>query len=250
MAASEEGPSELSPIGRTAAPLRRRVVEALRLSIINGKLAPGTRLIERELIEMMGVSRTVLREALRQLEAEGLIDVVANKGAVVRTLSRAEAEDLYAIRAALEGLAARLFTERAGAGRREALAAALKATAAAYEEGDPETIVARKSRFYEILFGGAESETLSAMIDRLQARVWRWRVLGLAHPRRSDTRPHESIEDLSALVDAIDQGNAELAERIARREVMNAAAEAMRLIGVDEGKAAVAGKRGPPLRAG
>jgi DNA-binding GntR family transcriptional regulator len=243
MVASQEGPSELGPIGRTAAPLRRRVVEALRLSIINGKLAPGTRLIERELIEMMGVSRTVLREALRQLETEGLIDVVANKGAVVRTLSRAEAEDLYAIRAALEGLAARLFTERANASKREALTAALKTTAAAYEEGDPETIIARKSLFYEILFGGAESETLSAMIDRLQARVWRWRVLGLAHPRRSGSRPHETIQDLSALVDAIENGNGELAERIARKEVMNAAAEAMRLIGEDDVAPAVAGKR-------
>jgi len=75
------GTSKIGPIGRTAAPLRRRVVEALRLSLVHGRLAPGARLIERELIEMMGVSRTVLREALRQLEAEGLIDVVANPSA-------------------------------------------------------------------------------------------------------------------------------------------------------------------------
>jgi DNA-binding GntR family transcriptional regulator len=248
MVALRDGPNELSPIGRTAAPLRHRVVEALRLSIVQGRLEPGARLIERELIEMMGVSRTVLREALRQLETEGLIDVVANKGAVVRTLSRAEAEDLYAIRAVLEGLAARLFTQRANATKREALAAALARTAAAYEEGDPEIIVERKTAFYDILFRGAESETLSAMIDALQARVWRWRMLGLAHPRRSGTRPHEAIHDLSALVDAIGDGNADLAERIARNEVMNAAAEAMRLIAGDDGKPMVAGKRGTTAR--
>jgi DNA-binding GntR family transcriptional regulator len=245
----QDGPNEFGPIGRTAAPLRHRVVEALRLSIVQGRLAPGARLIERELIEMLGVSRTVLREALRQLETEGLIDVVANKGAVVRTLGRAEAEDLYAIRAVLEGLAARLFTERATATKREGLAAALAETAAAYDLGDPEVIIARKTAFYDILFRGAESETLSAMIDALQARVWRWRMLGLAHPRRSDTRPHEAIQDLSALVDAIGAGNADLAERIARKEVMNAAAEAMRLIAEDDGKAETVGKRGKPAGA-
>ena len=226
--------SDIGPIGRTAAPLRRRVVEALRLSIVHGQLAPGARLIERELIEMMGVSRTVLREALRQLEAEGLIDVVANKGAVVRILSRAEAEDLYAIRAVLEGLAARLCTQRANGSKNRALAVALSQTASAYEKDDPQTIVETKNAFYEILFRGTQSETLCAMIDSLQARVWRWRVLGLAHPRRSDRRPTETIEALGALVASIDSGDANLAERIARDEVMNAASEAMRLLDEDE----------------
>lgn len=226
--------SKSRPIGRTAAPLRRQVVEALRESIVHGRLAPGARLIERELIEMMGVSRTVLREALRQLEAEGLIDVIANKGAVVRVLSRAEAEDLYAIRAVLEGLAARLFTQRANSTVRQALAAALDQTARAYQDNDPQTIVEAKNEFYATLFRGAESETLSSMIDSLQARVWRWRVLGLGHPRRSGDRSTETIENLGALVTAIDSGDADRAELIARDEVMNAASEAMRLLAEDE----------------
>jgi DNA-binding GntR family transcriptional regulator len=221
-------------VDRTAAPLRRSVVEALRQSIVLGRLAPGARLIERELIEMMGVSRTVVREALRQLEAEGLIDVVANKGAVVRNLGRAEAEDLYAIRAVLEGLAARLFAERADKTARDDLAAALAATVRAYDEGDPAVIVETKNAFYATLFGGAGSETLSEMIDALQARVWRWRVLGVAHPQRSGDRSVEAVRDLAALVAAIDAGDAAAAERIARAEVMNAANEALRLIGEDE----------------
>jgi DNA-binding GntR family transcriptional regulator len=89
-------------IRRSAAPLRHEVLEALRAAIVSGRLAPGARLIERELIAMMSVSRTVIREALRQLEAEGLVDVVPNRGAVVRELTLAEARDLYAIRALLE----------------------------------------------------------------------------------------------------------------------------------------------------
>jgi GntR family transcriptional regulator, trigonelline degradation regulator len=230
MAELQSDAGEFSPIGRTAAPLRQRVVEALRDSIVHGRLAPGARLIERELIERMGVSRTVLREALRQLETEGLIDVVANKGAVVRSLSRAEAQDLYAIRAVLEGLAARLFTERADEAMRRTLAQAFAETAAAYEEDDPEKIVAMKNRFYETLFRGAQSETLSTMIESLQARVWRWRVLGHAHPRRSDKRSVETVRNLGSLVAAIDDSDAERAERIARDEVTNAASEAMRLL--------------------
>ena len=93
-------PPPVPTIRRSAAPLRREVLEALRASIVNGRLAPGARLIERELIGMMGVSRTVIREALRQLEAEGLVDVVPNRGAIVRELTVDEARDLYAIRAA------------------------------------------------------------------------------------------------------------------------------------------------------
>jgi len=230
MAELQSEAGEFLPIGRTAAPLRQRVVEALRDSIVHGRLAPGARLIERELIERMGVSRTVLREALRQLETEGLIDVVANKGAVVRNLSHAEAQDLYAIRAVLEGLAARLFAERADPAARSALAEVLSQTAKAYGEGDPEDIVAAKNRFYETLFRGAKSETLSVMIESLQARVWRWRVLGLAHPQRSDRRPAETVRNLGSLVAAIEEGDADRAERIARDEVMNAASEAMRLL--------------------
>jgi GntR family transcriptional regulator, trigonelline degradation regulator len=225
---------ELSPIGRAAAPLRQKVVEALRESIVNGRLAPGARLIERELIERMGVSRTVLRESLRQLETEGLIDVVPNKGAIVRNLGPAEAQDLYTIRAALEGLAARLFTERAAEDARRALALTLSDTASAYEENDPTKIVAAKNRFYETLFRGAESETLSTMIDSLQARVWRWRVLGHAHPERSDARSVETVANLQSLIAAIGNGDAERAERIARDEVMQAANEAMRLLAKED----------------
>ena len=91
----------LSFIERSAAPLRRQVLDELRQSIIAGRLAPGSRLIERELIAMMGVSRTVIREALRQMESEGLVANIPNKGPVVRELTLAEAKDLYSIRAVL-----------------------------------------------------------------------------------------------------------------------------------------------------
>src|SRR5688572_2426760 len=102
-------------IERHAAPLRLKVEEVLRQAIIDGRLAPGERLTERRLTEMTGVSRTLIREALRQLESQGLVSLIPNKGPVVRELTAAEGRDLYAIRGVLEGLAARFFVQNADA---------------------------------------------------------------------------------------------------------------------------------------
>jgi DNA-binding GntR family transcriptional regulator len=220
----------LPPLRRSLAPLREQVLEELRAAIIAGRLAPGSRLIEREIIEMLGVSRTVVREALRQLESEGLIAGDAKKGMVVRALTPAEARDLYAIRGLLEGLAARRFVEHAGESQIAELAQALKATVAAYGAGDPAAILETKNRLYRCLFDGAASETLSSMVGLLHARISRWRALGLGHPRRSPKRSKESIRALQALLAAVRARDADRAELIMRDEAGRAAAEVMRLL--------------------
>ncbi len=227
-------------IHRLAAPLRQQVLERLRDAIIGGQLAPGQRLVERALTDMLGVSRTVVREALRQLESEGLVAIIANRGPVVRELSATEARDLYTIRAALEGLAARLCVEHAGAGHVKKLAAALDVVAAAYRSGDADTILATKNRFYASLFEGAGSEALSLMLATVHARIWRWRALGLTHPRRSARRSAESVKGLKAILAAIKRRDADAAERLTRDEAQHAAAEVMRLI---ETPAAATGQR-------
>lgn len=218
-------------IQKFAAPLRQQVLDGLRQAIIEGRLAPGARLTERELTEMMGVSRTVIREALRQLESEGLIAIIPNKGPVVRELSLAEAKDLYHIRAVLEGLAARLFVENAGEAQVKQLAQALDVVAGAYERGDAQEVLETKNRFYDVLFAGARSETLSSMLGTLHARIWRWRALGLSHPQRSAQRSRESVRNLRAMLAAIRKRDADAAERLTREEAQRAAAEVMRLIG-------------------
>ena len=223
--------STVSPaIQRAAAPLRRQVVERVREAIVSGRLQPGARLIERELIASMGVSRTVIRETLRELESEGLIALIPNKGPIVRELTLAEAADLYAIRAVLEGLAARLFATRAAPSHLARLERALDLTAKAYEHGDPARILKAKDAFYDVLFEGAGSETLSLMIGTLHGRISRWRSLGLGHPRRSASRSRESIRDLRALVAALGNRDADLAEQTIRHEVDRAAAEVTRLL--------------------
>ncbi len=220
----------LPHVVRAAAPLRLQVVDQLRQAIIAGRLEPGGRLVERELITMLGVSRTVIREALRQLETEGLIAMVPNKGPVVRKLTLAEAKELYSIRAVLEGLAARLFVENANDGVVARLAEALDQTVDAYRRGDPQDILETKNNFYDVLFEGAGSETLSAMLGTLHARIWRWRAMGLGHPRRSPERSRESIKDLRSLLAAIRKRDAALAEALVRDEASKAAKEVMRLL--------------------
>jgi GntR family transcriptional regulator, trigonelline degradation regulator len=216
---------------KLAAPLRLQVLESLRAGIISGRLAPGARITERELTEMLGVSRTVIREALRQLETEGLVENVPNKGPVVRELSLGEAKDLYSIRAVLEGFAARLFAENASSENMTRLEAGLNDVVQAYESGDANRVLETKNGFYAVLFEGASSETLSSMLNTLHARIWRWRALGLTHPERSRNRSQESIANLRAVLRAIRQHDGESAERITRDESNKAATEVMRLLG-------------------
>lgn len=235
----------MTKLRRSTAPLRELALDELREAIISGRLAPGARLIERELIGMLEVSRTVVREALRQLQSEGLIAEDAKKGMVVRTLGVAEARDLYAIRGQLEGLAARLFVEHADEAQVKRLGDALERTVEAYEKGDPRRILRTKNQFYESLHAGAASEALSSMLGMLHARISRWRALGLGHPQRSPVRSRESIRNLRALFEAVRGRDAPRAEAIMREEARLAAAEVLRLLATEERPALPALEKSP-----
>ena len=98
-------------VRRVAAVLRHSVTESIRNAILAGRFKPGDRMPERELCEMTGVSRTLVREALRQLETERLIKVIPHRGPVVATITPEQANDIYRVREELEGLASQLFAE-------------------------------------------------------------------------------------------------------------------------------------------
>ena len=220
-------------VARHAAPLRLKVEEVLRQAIIDGRLAPGQRLTERRLTEMTGVSRTLIREALRQLESQGLVSLSPNKGPMVRELTAAEGRDLYAIRGVLEGLAARFFVQNATAAAYAEIEEALGAVIAAYERGDFPGALETKNHFYDVLFRGSASETLSSMLQTLHARIWRWRALGVTHPRRSPGRAQEAMRGLKAIRDAIRRRDAGAAEQATREGAAQGAAEVLRLIETD-----------------
>ena len=114
MAGATNGLGGLSvQVQRVAAPVREQVLEQLRHAIVEMRLQPAQRLVERELIEQTGVSRTTIREVLRELAAEGLVTTIPHKGTVVASPTLERAAELYEVRAVLEGMAARQFVERA-----------------------------------------------------------------------------------------------------------------------------------------
>src|SRR5262245_61324057 len=123
-------------VDRPAATLRHSVTESIRQAIAVGRIPPGARMPERDLCEMTGVSRTLVREALRQLESEGLVDVIPHKGPVVTVITPQQAVGIYQVREELEGLAAELFATNASAADRQALRRALDEVRIAYEGGD------------------------------------------------------------------------------------------------------------------
>jgi DNA-binding GntR family transcriptional regulator len=217
-------------IKRQAAPLRQEVLQTLRTEIIEGRLPPGQRLTERALTEMLGVSRTVLRESLRQLEAEGLISLIPNKGPMVRALTIDEARELYRIREMLEGLGARLFAENAAPANLAALDSALSEVEQSYATDDPKNILIAKNAFYDAIHDGSRCAALSKMTATVLAQVWRWRAVGLAHPQRSKSRAGESIANLRDVVQAIRSGDGEMAETVARKEARLAATEVLRVL--------------------
>lgn len=206
-------------VGRVAAPLREQVLDLLRQAILEFRYSPGQRLIERELIEDIGVSRTTIREVLRELEAEGLVKTVPQKGAIVVVPTPEEAADLYEVRAVLEALAVRRFVERADASR-------LADLRAAYEEfkrvvrrqGSIIELLQAKDAIYDVLFEGSGNGAIGAILGSLQARVRRLRAASLSRPGR----PEKALQEILELVEAAEHGDAAAATEIATRHVANA----------------------------
>jgi DNA-binding GntR family transcriptional regulator len=200
---SSDLPSLASQIGRVAAPLRAQVRDVLREAILTLRFAPGQRLIERELIDMTGVSRTTVREVLRELAAEGLVRTIPQKGAVVVALSVEEAEELYEIREVLEGHLVRRFAEQASDGQIIALRRAHTQLEGVVEQhaGNTVAVLQAEDRLYEVLLAGAGNSALRASLSQLHARVSLLRAGSLS---ADPGRPGEAASELRDLVEALE----------------------------------------------
>ena len=203
-------------VERTPALIRSQVLVNLRQAILDRRLAPGQRLIERELVELTGVSRTSVREALRELAAEGLVTAIPNKGTVVTSVSPEEARQLYQVRSVLEALAGRLFVDNAGAAQRKALVRALERVERQAAKGSP--VLTAKDAFYEVLFEGGGNDALRSVVGTLHARVSVLRSLSLSVPGRLQ----HSVKELRAIVDAVLAGDADAAAAACARHVEEA----------------------------
>jgi DNA-binding GntR family transcriptional regulator len=183
---AEEDASLSMRVGRVAAPLREQVLDVLRQAILDFRLKPGQRLIERELVEQTGVSRTTIREVLRQLAAEGLVTTIPQKGAIVVVPSAQEAADLYEVRAALEALAGRRFVRHASDEEMAQLRKAFKEIERLSRRrvSDTQAMLAAKDNFYDVLLEGAGNRAIQDTLDSLRARVRFMRATSLSQPNR------------------------------------------------------------------
>lgn len=191
-------------IASVAAPLRQQVVARIRAAIIAGDFKPGQRLVERDLCERFGVSRPPVREALRQLDAEGFIQTVPNRGPIVTELDAGAVRSLYEVRAVLEAQAAKLFAERASDEEMQELLQAAKEIERTYKKGTTDARLEAKNRFYDIVIGGSQNEVLSAMFRTINDRINMLRRMSMS----SQERLPQSLAEIRAIVDAIVKRNA------------------------------------------
>ncbi|MFC7404611.1 GntR family transcriptional regulator [Georgenia alba] len=211
------------PLRREAAPLRAQAVAVLRQQIVSGAYRPGERLVEKRLEQDLGVSRTVIREALRQLESQQLITLKPNVGPIVTVLTAENATHLYQVRAALEGTAARLAAEHATAEDVSSLRALIERFRVAGESGEPERLVTTKDEFYAALVAAAGNPVIEEMLGNVQARISLLRAYTLEVPGRAT----QSHAELSAVIDAIEARHPDLAESRTREHVRAAQAIAL-----------------------
>lgn len=201
-------PLESAIVAAGATPVRAQLARRLRDLITEGTYRPGDRLIERELCERLKVSRPSLRETLRQLEAEGLIDIIPNRGPMVRAIDAAEVLELWEVRVALEILIARRFAVHASEAEIDDLEAHVRALEAALNSGDRVRIKAAKNAFFEAFAAGAHNAAAARYFAQLTVRLAFLWTTSLVIPGR----PAESIGEQMALVAAIRSRNPDAAQ--------------------------------------
>jgi DNA-binding GntR family transcriptional regulator len=176
-------------------------VKKLRQAILAGLFKPGDRLIEADLCRMLGVSRPSVREALRSLEAERLVVIIPNKGPQIPIISWDQAEQIYQVRALLEGEAAALSAQRVGAEDLSVMRQALKDFARSVRSEDAEGRVDATARFYDVILNSCGNAVICEILQGLHARVnfLRWR--SMSRPGRAKFSLRELKDILQALED-------------------------------------------------
>ena len=185
-------------VERSSMTLRERAVDVLRQAIIDHRFPPGTYLRERELCDLLGISRTSLREALRHLETERLIETVPHKGPVVVSLTAQDAKDLYQVRAVLEGLVGGLFAASATDQDIEDLRQVAEEMAISAHKDDAKVVLEIVAKFYQVLFNGSGNQICAQIIQSLNTRIYTFRRMSLASEGRADAM----MKEVERIVDA------------------------------------------------
>jgi DNA-binding GntR family transcriptional regulator len=182
-------------------PLREVVFDVVRKSILEGRFSPGERLMETQLAEDLGVSRTPVREAIRKLELEGLVVMVPRRGAYVASLSVRDISETFEIRAALEGLAASLAVEKITPEELEAMEVNVHKMSQCIDKKEVGKIAEIDEEFHDILIKAGRNERLSQMISSLREQIKRFREASLTNPQRQSLVLGEHRQILEAIAD-------------------------------------------------
>jgi DNA-binding GntR family transcriptional regulator len=178
------------------------VAEEIKEAIMTGVLQPGDKLVETSLTQSLGVSRTPLREAFRELAAEGYITVIPHKGAYVSALSEKEVLDIYAISSVLEGLATRLATQNLKEEEnREELLRLFEELKTKNEKGDVDAYWAANRNFHQFIAEASDNQRLLNLIENLRRQILKTRVISLRYPRRVEDSMAEHEDILAAILD-------------------------------------------------
>lgn len=199
-------------------PLRDVVFESLREAILEGKLKPGQRLMEVQLAEQLGVSRTPVREAIRKLELEGLVVMLPRKGAYVANMSLKDIIDVLEIRASLEGLAASLAAERINPENIKKLEKIVEEFEERTIASDIDTLLKKDVEFHECIFKATNNKKLHHLINSLWEQVYRFRVTYISDYDSSIS----IVNEHKLILDAIKNGDNELAKKYATEHIEKA----------------------------
>lgn len=206
--------------------LRGHVENFLRKAIMTGRFLPGERLIERELCELLQVSRPPLREALRKLEAEKLIQIVPHRGPIVASLAIGEAKELYALRAILEGYAASQFALLATDAQIQAFGSKVKKLHKVSKSAERGALLEAKSEIYDVLLAGCGNTLISDVLNGLLSRINLLRSTSFSRPQRLA----ESLSEIDQLYQFIANRDAEGAQKMAILHINNAEKAAIEML--------------------
>jgi DNA-binding GntR family transcriptional regulator len=202
-------------------PLREVIFATLREAIIMGELKPGERLMEVQLAEKMGVSRTPVREAIRKLELEGFVNMIPRKGAHVARLSIKDIMDVLEVRASLDGLATALAAERITDEELRELKYVLNQFESYVEKDNLQNIVKKDVEFHDIIYHASKNDKLIQIVNNLREQVYRFRVIYLKDFSSTKEVIKEHIEIFDALIEKDSNAAGEAAKsHIKNQEMM------------------------------
>lgn len=181
-------------------PLREMVYDELKMEILTGAIIPGTRMMEVELADEMGVSRTPIREAIRKLEKEGLVTIEPRKGAYASMISTEDMVEILEVRQDLEGLAAYFAASRMKPAQMDDLKEISTKYNEAVKGGSMEEMIKYDTRFHRIIVESCHNKILVQMIEQLQELVLRFRYIYYDNFRRAENMFEEHEEILQAIV--------------------------------------------------